>query len=446
MLDLKFRFVKIETWDSEWRTFYPVTEQKLQNIITRYNPKNTYLSKNKFLFYKEHKSYRHESKLLEEYGLIDIDGQKFSNKKECRDYFMKILKILLRKKIQIEEIVQTNDVLNGFQILISPCSAKELSILAKTSPFRRIDRIVFDLKRVRRLSGTLNGNRGCCKSMLLYSKEAKYLNISVLKDFISLLPHRLSQTRPQTRLHGSSDGFNALGMPLENDLQPLEPVLTGNSAKVGISSKNKADDIKGKNPFYPRQNKGRASGQEEVSLPPYFAVKQIQSSIQPLKSLYVCVMKFNRKMPEKRLVRLQKAYNLGDVYVFRNHAGYCYISPKAFSPQRLGKIYRKARCWKSLNELDKFRNNWIYCSNIIDIHKKKILNTLEFLGVYEQEANGWHSRAHLDFLGKYYFKPYSHTIGSEKPRVYTAVFESEKIIVKGYKNGFNDSKLKMLKK
>ena len=131
-------------------------------------------------------------------------------------------------------------------------------------------------------------------------------------------------------------------------------------------------------------------------------------------NLYVPVLKFRDKPGEKRLIKLQKAYNLSDLYLFRYHLGYFAISPKTAQFGRLMKIYRKigSRNLKSYNELIKFRQNFIYTSNIIDLENLCKIDTFEFVKVLEQEANGCFSRPHVSWLKKYHEKEYHNLVGN----------------------------------
>ena len=439
----KFHFIKTEDYNGNWHTYYPISLQKLNNLIQ--NSKNVYISKNKFLFYKEHNNtYRHQNFLLKEFDLIDIDGQKLNSKEECTNYFLDILECLRANNIEIEEIVCTNTTLMGFHLLLSPdCHQRFLEFL-KNSPqrFERVDKSVFDTKRVRRLPQTYNGNRDSYSFII-----PKDLNRSKIKDYLKgispLFPTissgkktdggfnaleigKFSISATPFNIHTSYKEItqksqdNALGMPLDTIEQP-EPVLAGKPSKVA-KSLNEADDNRGMKIPYPPYQNIRQAKVSKSQLPASFMVKEISNTIYGVNSLYCPVFK-TLGQPSRRLVkRLQKA-NIGDLYVFKTHIGYEMISPKAHSLRRIEKIYKRFKCWKSLNEL-KFLQNWIYCSNIVDLKEGQILKSFGLLDIYEQDATGQYSKPHLYFLQKFYKKEYPNLIGSEKPKIYTAVFEN----------------------
>ena len=174
----------------------------------------------------------------------------------------------------------------------------------------------------------------------------------------------------------------------------------------------------------PNKTNGRSTIRSE--LPASFLVRQMSSSCFGAKSLYVPVLKFTDKPSRRNLIKLQKAYNLGDLYTFQYHLGYFVISPKTAQFGRLTKIYRKlGRNLKSYNELVKFRQNFIYTSNIIDLEGMRKMDTFKFIDVIEQEANGWYSRPHAMWLKKYLNKNYNNLVGSN-PRFSIGRFENDR--------------------
>mgnify|MGYP001561307310 FL=1 len=409
MQDLKFRFIKTEDSKGHWRTYRPQN-----NVASKLNSKkNVYVSVNKFLNYKERATYKFQNKLLFKYGLIDIDGQNFADFNAATEYFFDILQFLKESEISIEKIVCTNTTLGGYQIHIQPCWL--FLDLLKNHPqrFLQTDSRVHDLKRVSRLENTWNGNRNC-----MAFEIPKDLNISELKEKLSYLRQGVSS---------SPLPFNALGMPqaIQKDMKQEDTSLSECCHSKDCFEAN--DNGVAEAALTPQHNKGRASHQEYASLPHIFMVKQLNSSIKPLKSLYVCVMKFRQKMTKTRLIKFQKAYNLGDVFAFKTHIGYCYVSPKAFQARRLEKIYRKAKCWQSLTELQKFRTNWIYSSNIYDLERFINVPTFEYLDFFANDTRGWFSSAMVKFLSKYHkvYYPEESLIGDERLRMFNAVFSTQ---------------------
>lgn len=376
---LKFRYVKMELQDGSWRTFYPINENQLNKKIKLLHPKNCYVSVNKWLRYEEHPRYRHQNKLMEKQALIDIDGQEFESPEHAKGYFSKILGILKENNICIDEVVQTNSTLGGYQILIKPCCTEQFFDLKNhlLSVFDRIDSRVFDLKRIRRLPNTWNGNK-------------KSYSVSlVLPDCLENHPLMVSGNRET----------QSLGMAL---VKPNDKFC---------AQKRNNSDIK---------TKGRTK--IKSNLPSHFYVKELSNSVNGLKNCYIPVLKFWNKPSKRRLLRLQKTYNLGDLYFFKTHLGYMAICPKICSRERLLKIYQAVKCFSCISELNKYRQNWMFVSNIFDSTKQKI-DTFKFLFCLSKETKGWFSYGHLKFLNKYIDKDYSNVIGNEQ-KVFVAEFKS----------------------
>jgi len=412
----KMVFFKIEDYFGRWFCYYNPSPQRLKRIIMKIKPKNVYVSVNKWLRYKENNT-TYPNILFEENLLIDIDGQNFETKRECEEYFIEILNFLKEHKTHIQEIVSTNQTVGGFQLLIKYCCRHKILYHIGTNPlFSKIDKKVFDEKRVRRASGYFNGNKECYAYSLFLplcfgnrDDIPKDLNITELEndwqDFstpLFILPNFV---------WGEYIPLNALGMPLDTDKEPVTNLL------------NEADDNKAVAIQPILTSKQRQGKKIKSNLPCSFIVKQISNSVYGSPNNYVPVLKYPIKPSSRRIRKLQKTYLLGDVYLFQNHQEFVAISPKTVQKERLEKIYRKAGCWKSLSELAKFRQNWVFCSNIYSLDSSKILDTFKFIDIYENNVNGYYSKPHLRFLNKFFKKEYSNQIGT-KLKVYTARFST----------------------
>ena len=463
LTEYKFNHIKIEDSQGIWKTYN--FQNNIKEKIKR--AKNVYVSVNKFINFKEHPTYNYQNKIMKKYGLIDIDGQDFKNINECKNYFLHILNFLKEKNIRIDEIVQTNSVVFGFQILIHPNSYKKFiyllasSLLREEDMFKKIDwRVINDDKRVRRLKNTWNSNHNSMAIPLLNRRVLEFFQknwivslpvakttpvfnptgISKSQDLNSLVSNKelvidfsnlFEKLSPLfSRHYKESGGFplpstqksHALGMPLDTDKQPLEPVSAGKPSKV-VNLLNEANDNKAV-AIQPILTSEQRQGQEiKSNLPCHFLVKQISSSVYGSKNNYVPVLKYFKKPSSRRIKRLQKAFSLGDVYLFQNHQEFVTVSPKTAQKERLEKLYKKARCWKSLSELAKFKQNWIFCSNIFDLNKRKSIKTIRLLDFFPQEANGYYSYPHNLFLKKYHNMEYNNLIGT-KLKVYVAEFRA----------------------
>lgn len=422
MVITKFNYIKLEMQDG-WFTYSNPSKPKLQKLISR-NPKNIYVSVNKFLSYKEHNStYKFQNRIMFRYGLIDIDSQDFSSKEEAIDYFNEIILFLQKKKIKISEINATN-IFGGFQVIIHPDSYKKFkyiltsSLLRDEKLFKRIDWKVMDDKRVRRYAPSWNNNKNSPVIPLFKEEISLPFGMKTAPNVFN--ERQMGEQIPPLQ---SQDLNNREIIPFQ-DLSPrYEIVSNGGFHSLGmpLDMEYKADDNEVVESTPPRseQRQGQAV---ERKLPCRFLVRQISSSVSP--NNYVPVLKFPIKPSLKRIRRLQRAYSMGDVYLLQTHMGFMAISPKTAQKERLYKIYKKAGCWKSLNELQKFKQNWIFCSNIYNLNQRKSIESIRLLDILEQEADGFYSYPHSLFLKKYLNKNYPNLIGT-KPKVYTALFSRD---------------------
>lgn len=369
MSEIKFRFIKMEVHDGKWLTFNP-SMQRLQRLIKKYNPKNVYASVNQWTRYREHNA-TYPNIILKKFDLVDIDGKNFSGKEECRQYFEEVSNILQEHGISVAERVATNTTIGGYQLLLR--HSEKFHDLLKSGVFEKIDN-VFDLKRVCRLPGSYNGNRSSFSCLVDSTGHPlpQDLNTSIFTSCYS--PGMLE------------DYSNSLQADDRGAVEALTP---------------------------PNKTNGRQAIRSE--LPASFLVKQMSNSCFGASNLYVPVLKF-RNMPSRRvLLKLQKTYNLGDIYLFKYHLGFFAISPKTAQFGRLSKIYKKlgkAGNFKSYNELTKFRQNFIYTSNLIDLDKLSKVDTFGFVDIFEMDAAGCYSRSHTIWLQKFFKKDYINLVGN----------------------------------
>ena len=384
----------MEKWEGVWLTYFNPSPQRLQRLIARHQPKNLYLSVNQYLRYKEHNLF--SNILLNKFGLIDIDGQNFNDKLETKQYFIQINEILKEADIHVAENVCTNNTIGGYQIIIVPCCYKKFCNLIQNHPqhFSKVDTRVFDEKRVRRMPQSYNGNRGSFSYYVDDLGNPKDLNNSLIQDKLTArYSVRLSYEVQTTGM--SQDETDDKGVAF--NAQHISPCKT-------------------------------KRGQENSSnLPSHFIVRQISNSVFGTKGLHIPYIKFNYKPSPRRIRRLQKFYNLGDIYLFKFHLGYALLSLKVFDAPRLRKIYKAFKSYSSYNEFIKFNQNWIFMSNIIDLNNNQKINSFEFLELYPAESNGCYSNTHLYWMTQSSFwqsKVYSNSIGN-KSEIYIAEFERD---------------------
>ena len=372
----KFHFWKFELDNGRWYTYFNLSEAKLQKKIKELNPKNVYVSVNQFLDYSEHnKSFAYQNKIIKRFGLIDIDGQNFGGFAETERYYQKIVNFLRSNKVEIKECVQTNSKVGGFQITIQPESyLKVIGLIhSREDLFRKIDFCVFDDKRVRRPAMVLwNGNKKCFtipKDLntpnLIYYRKVGYADPSAGK---------LSRiAKPAT---DEVAGINTLGMPLEaDDNSVVKATLT--------TVQNNGEDTQIKSNGLHHQ-------------------LQVTNSVYGTKGLYIPILKFiYSNSAIKRLIKLQKAYNLGDLHIMRHKEFHYAFGLKCVDKGLLMKVLRKHRVgyhffikycllWLPLGKLD---------------------------GCLKMDSFGQYSRPHCNFFRMIY----SNLSGKDKLPVYRAV-------------------------
>lgn len=370
----KWHFIKLQLPNRSWKTYFNPSPARLQRLITKHKPKNCYISLARWLRYKEHNpSYKNLP--IGKYELIDIDGQHFKNKKEVKQYFIGIVKLLTEHNIYILENVCTNNTIGGYQILIDRQDKDKLHQLITNNIqlFKKIDfRVFYDPKRVRRMPGTWNSNKGS-------------------------LAYRV----------------DSLGNPKKQPLNtsfnlPIDYAL-------GMSKKT---DDKGDGNIPPPNHNTKARIEIESNLPRYYSILEISSSVSGTRALYVPVLKFNSLPSTRKLINLQNMYKLGDMFLFQYEKGYFAICPKTTQKQRLIKIYKQIKCWYSLSELMKIKQNWIIISNCYDPTKKREIPTFKFIKLLPQLVLGSYSKQHVAWLNKFTEVTYPLLVGNDQPKIY----------------------------
>src|SRR3990167_731956 len=427
----KFHFVKLELYDGSWRTYSKPSPPRFQRLINKYKPKNVYCSLNQFINYQEHPRYKYQNSILFRCGLVDIDSQEFNSKEDAVNYFIEVLDCLNNNKINISEINITN-IFGGFQIVISPESYKDFHNLININLkiFSKIDkRVLYDDKRVRRYVPSFFGNKQSSAYPLFlpdcFNNHPQHLLAN---------PELLSKGLNSRLFQGLEN--HAVQLPTTGMLQNAgkgvsvsdESILTIGSTFLPILKYFEADD---KGVAFNAQHISPCKikrGQESSSnLPSRFIVRQISNSVFGAKGLYVPYIKFNYKPSPRRIRRLQKAYNLGDIYLFKFHFGYALLSLKVFDATRLRKIYKAFKSYSSYNEFLKFNQNWIFISNIIDLSNNQKIKSFGFLELYPAEAKGYYSNTHLYWMAKSSFwqsRIYNNITGKQS-EIYIAEFKRD---------------------
>lgn len=400
----KFRFIKFQLKDNSWRTYFNPSEKRLKKLLVKHQPKNVYRSVNRWIMYQEHPSY--PNRMIQHFGLVDVDGQNFDNKEECYSYFSEVCNLLESEEIQIEEKVCTNNSIGGFQALISPDSLQKFHVLLENHPqrFLKLDYRVHDDKRVCRLPRTWNGNRNSLSYSISQALNNSYIQIQkgIGRDncLSPLFPSVHDMYLKPTEVDW---GFSTLGMSYQAD--DKGQVRKNSDTRPNITTES-----------------AQIESNEPLHHTDTFLVKQISNSVIGVKNLYVPVIKL-KYCPSPRLIRkLQKTYRMGDLYLFQYHSGFFLIGPKVFQKERLFKIYKAAKAWASLKELQTYKQNWITISNAIDESIYSKIETFKYLSFHENSANGWYSNSILYWLKRFNPKDYENMIGN-KPTVHYARFK-----------------------
>ena len=415
---LSNHFIKFELWNGSWKTFDHVSPQRLKRLISKFNPKNAYLSVNKFALFQE-KNPSYENIVMQKFGFIDIDGQNFKSKEECRDYFKFIVDFLKVNGVGIKEMVRTNDEVGGYQILTEPKDFNKLSKLKSLYPeiFTKIDSRVNDDKRVRRLMFTPNGNRSNTIAVPVNENGELVLpdhlrnHPNIFKRGLEHIPKNINNPNviPSSHLF-SSEGQN-------------------NAGSQGFYSHGnpERDDDRGqvaKNSLNPTRHKNPAEGGIVSTLPRHYLLRQMKNVVYLKSGCFVPVIKSRTLINPKRLRKLQKTYAMGDIYHFNSHNGHFYISPKIMSKNRIKKVYRAFGAWSSLNEFEKYEQNWFPISNVYNMDTYTSVDTFEYSGVYTLDNNGSYSKPHSKWLGHFHYREYPNLTGGE-PRAFLAEFRRD---------------------
>lgn len=425
---LSHHFIKFELWNNSWKTFNNVSPQRLQRLINKFNPKNAYLSVNKFALYQE-KNPSYETILMQQYGFIDIDGQNFNNKEECKEYFTFITAFLKINDIEIKEMVRTNDEVGGYQIVTEPKDFNNLNKLKALYPevFTKIDTRVNDEKRVRRMPFTQNGNR----SNTMAVPVSEYGEV-VLPEGHLFHPQRLDNPlESQSNCKGTA--ISRQNAVKEDELHMFSKyfgkhLFSLQGQPVGFSSHGMGTipNDRGQVAKQPESDphKNPAEGDIVSTLPRHYLIRQMKNTVYLKSGCFVPVIKSRTSIPSKRLKKLQKTYSLGDIYHFLSHKGHFYISPKIMQGNRLKKVYRAFGAWSSLSEFEKYEQNWFPISNVYNMDNYKSLDTFSFSEFFQSDDSGSYSRPHSKWLSHFHYREYINLTGGE-PRAFVAEFKRD---------------------
>src|SRR3990167_656952 len=251
---LKFRFVKLQLQDGSWKTYNRPSPQRLQRLIKKLNPKNSYMSINRFSQYQEHPTY--PNILMEQNGFIYIDGQNFDSKEETLVYFQEVVSYLQGNNLSISSMTRTNNTIGGYQIIVDSNDREKLMSLIQEDSvfFSFIDSRVFDEKRVGRLPNTWNGNR----NSLAVEVDITGTPINL---YTTISMNGTGDYTPNTSFPPAyhpqpfAGGFYSHGMPMAND--------------------------KGRNVSDTRPHTKTAKGGIMSTLPRHYFVRQMKNKIMP---------------------------------------------------------------------------------------------------------------------------------------------------------------------
>lgn len=128
----------------------------------------------------------------------------------------------------------------------------------------------------------------------------------------------------------------------------------------------------------------------------FYFYKALTSTLEGKSDLQVAVFK-NPSI--KRLIKIQKIYNMGNIYLLKFPSETVGLTLKLFSLKRTQKIYHAyGKKWKN-----KFK--FIRTSEIIDNNGQIIEGGCKPLQVLESNATGLHSLPHCYFLAHYFNIP-----------------------------------------
>ena len=414
---LSHHFIKFELWNGSWKTFDHVSPNRLQRLLSKFNPKNSYLSVNKFALYQE-KNPSYENIIMQRNGFIDIDGQNFENKEECKEYFTFIVSFLKMKEIEIKEMIKTNDEVGGYQIVTEAKDFNRLEQLKKIFPvtFNKIDKRVDDEKRVRRMPFTLNGNRS----------NTIAVPVNELGDELVLPDHLRNHPKLFNRglEHNQETVFSNRHL---KHLFSSESYNNDDSPRFYSHGMPMADDrgqVAIKGAALPTRHKNPAEGDIVSTLPRHYLLRQMKNVVFLKSDCLVPVIKSRKEFSVKHLKKLQKTYAMGDIYHFLSHHGHFYISPKIMSKNRLMKVYRAFKAWSSLSELQKYNQNWFPISNCYNMDTFASLPTFSYNGIYMLDNTGSYSKPHSEWLSHYFYREYPNLTGGE-PRAFLAEFKRD---------------------
>jgi len=351
---IKFRFVKFQLNGGKWLVWHNPSVDRLRRLFIKHNPKNAYISVQKFLYFKEHNNTYKNLQIGNE-ELIDIDGQKFKDKREVWAEASKVTSFLRTNGAKINDFVVTNSSVGGYQISIDNPSEKLINDLSHK--FNIDKKVLNDKKRVKRLVWSYNKNKNS------FSYRAGMRQIA----------------------------DDNLGVKTEHR----------HKTKSGIGNC--------------------------TNLPRHYAYKQISSSVQGTRGLYVPVFKFAKMPSKKRIGKLQLRYKTGSLILNKFLGKHYLIGIKTHQASRIRKMYRYMKCDYSLNEFDKFKQNMIPIGNAVDLDNKgKIISdSFDRMEYFTGMSNGLISIGHYRALVQQGVPLLNRASCGEEQPVYTVIFRRE---------------------
>lgn len=293
--DLKWRQIKFQLQDNTWRQWFNPSSSRLKRLLIKHQPKNVYASVSKWIYFREHGTYKNI--FLDSDYIIDKDNK---NKKDLDkiktymslDYPSLNLKHQLNTGGGYHLIYKFDKIINDLEF------HQELKKLITTDlvnkKFKVDVPVMEDVYRVSRLDETFNGN----KNKWCYSLGTK-----------------LGQV-PNSRM--------------TNQVVKIQPFV-----------------------FF----KEKVGKEIKANLPDHYNLNLISNTVNGTKGLYVPLIRW-QKVKKKRLKRLINHYKLGSFFHIKTPKFNYFMFFRCFDAKRLRKIYNFAKS-STISEFEKYKWNWV---------------------------------------------------------------------------------------